>query len=110
MNAPVKNLAEVMSCQSENNKVFLAVANGNQEVAQGLSRLASPRLMGDAAYQRAFTEWVELVKWIEELKTKQDALIQEVGGLWENNRGCSKRTKEAIGAPPPKRWKLTRFE
>ena len=109
MNAPFKNLAEVMSCQSENNKVFLAVANGNQELAQGLSRLVSPRLMGDAAYQSVFTEWVDLVKLKEELKEELNALIQAVGGLWEKNGGCSKRTQEAIGAPP-KRWKLTRFE
>ena len=78
-------------------------------MAEGLSRLASPRLMGDAAYQSAFTEWVELVKLKEEVRTKQDALIQEVGGLWENNRGCSKRTKEVIGAPPD-RWKRMRYE
>ena len=113
VNAPVKNLAEVMSCQSENNKVFLAVANGNQEMAQGLCRLASPRLMGDAAYQSAFTEWVKLVELKEELRTKEDALYQavyqEVRGVWENNRGCSKRKKEVIGAPPG-RWKRTKYE
>ena len=104
-NAPVKNLAEVMSCQSENNKVFLAVANGNQEVAEGLSRLASPRLVGDAAYRSALHTWVELEKLKEELKTKQDALYQEVRGLWQDNRGCSKR-REVIGAPPETRKRV----
>ena len=109
VNAPLKNLAEVMSCQSENNKVFLAVANGNQEVAEGLSRLASPRLVRDDAYHSAFNEWVELEKLKEELKTKQDALYQEVyqevRGLWEDNRGCSKR-REVIGAPPETRKRV----
>ena len=109
VNVPFKNLRGDMSCQFENNKVFLAVANGNQELAQGLSRLVSPRLMGDAAYQSAFTEWVELVKLKEELKTKQDALYQEVyqevGGLWEDSRGCSKR-REVIGAPSDRRKRM----
>ena len=113
VNAPLKNLAEVMSSQSENNKVFLAVANGDQNLAQGLCRLVSPRLMGDAAYQSAFTEWVKLVELKEELRTKEDALYQavyqEVRGVWENNRGCSKRKKEVIGAPPD-RWKRMRYE
>ena len=106
VNAPLKNLAEVMSCQSENNKVFLAVANGDQKLAQGLCRLVSPRLMGDAAYQSVFTEWVDLVKLKEELKEELNALIQAVGGLWEKNGGSSKRKQDAIGAPPPKRWKF----
>ena len=89
--------------------MFLAVANGNQELAQGLSRLVSPRLMGDAAYQSVFTEWVDLVKLKEELKEELNALIQAVGGLWEKDGGCSKRAEEAIGAPR-KRLKPTRPE
>ena len=104
-NAPVKNLPQGMGCQSENNKVFLEVANGDQELAEGLSRLASPCLVGDAAYRSALHTWVELEKLKEELKRKQDALYQEVRGLWQDNRGCSKR-REVIGAPPETRKRM----
>ena len=76
--------------------MFLAVANGNQELAQGLSRLVSPRLMGGAAYQSVFTEWADLVKLKDDLKEELNALIQAVGGLWENDGGRSKRAEGAI--------------
>ena len=53
---------EITSCAADSHKVCLAVANGDQELAQGLSRLVSPRLMAGAAYQSVFTEWADLVK------------------------------------------------
>ena len=77
VNVPFKHLRGDMSCQSDNNKVFLAVANGDQELAQGLCRFVSPRFMDGAGYQSVFTEW-------------------------EQDGGCSKRTEKAIGAPAKK--------
>ena len=81
--------------------MFLEVANGGQELAEGLSRLASPCLVGDAAYRSALETWVDIEKLKEELKWKQAALYAQVRGLRQDYRGGSKR-KDAIGAPPEK--------
>ena len=65
---------EITSSAADNHKVCLAVANGDEKLAEGLFRYVYPRL------------------------TKSARFVDGVGD-WDHYDRCSKRAKNAIGAP-----------
>ena len=84
-----------MSCQSEDKKVFLAVANGNQQLAQGLSRLVSPSLR--------VSEPHGFIERVEGLQQELNVLMQAVEGLPEKKGGYRRKKEVAIGFPKEKK-------
>ena len=74
--ASTQSRREITSSAADNHKVCLAVANGDQQLAEGLYAYISPQLMND------------------------------VGSVDSHkHKGSSKRTENAIGGPPSKRSK-----